>query len=195
VETVQMSVIAIACATVGAVLLAGVAAHPARYASVPRRLAGSVVRLLLLLLRAVPPPVWALVLLFVLLPGVLPGALALGVYTLGVLGRLAAEATEELDPRPRAALTAMGAGPVGGWLYGVLPGATGPVLAFALYRWEVAIRDAVLVGLLGAGGLGALLATEVARFDWGAVTTVLAVLIVLTAAVDLLSARARQALR
>jgi phosphonate transport system permease protein len=195
VDTVQMSVIAIAVATVGAVLLAGVAAHPARQAGWGRRLTGTVVRIGLLLLRAVPPPVWALVLLFVLLPGVLPGALALGVYTLGVLGRLAAEATEELDPRPRAALTAMGAGPVGGWLYGVLPAATGPVLAFALYRWEVAIRDTVLVGLLGAGGLGALLASRMARFDWGAVTTVLVALVLLTVVVDLVSARARQALR
>jgi phosphonate transport system permease protein len=195
VDTVQMSVIAIAVATAGAVLLAGVAAHPRRGAPVPRRLAGSAVRVALLLLRAVPPPVWALVLLFVLLPGVLPGALALGVYTLGVLGRLAAEATEELDPRPRAALTALGAGPVSGWLYGVLPAATGPVLAFALYRWEVAIRDTVLVGLLGAGGLGALLASRVAAFDWGAVATVLVALVLLTAAVDLVSARARQSLR
>ncbi|MCZ2804718.1 ABC transporter permease subunit [Modestobacter sp. VKM Ac-2983] len=194
VDTVQMSVIAIAVATAGAVLLAGVAARPAR-ASAGRRLAGSVARLALLLLRAVPPPVWALVLLFVLLPGILPGALALGVYTLGVLGRLAAEATEELDPRPRAALTALGAGPVGGWLYGVVPAAIGPVLAFALYRWEVAIRDTVLVGLLGAGGLGALLASRVAAFDWGAVTTVLVALVLLTAAVDLVSARARAALR
>jgi len=195
VDTVQMSVIAIAVATVGAVLLAGVAAHPTGRTSVPRRLAGVVVRAALLLLRAVPPPVWALVLLFVLLPGVLPGALALGGYTLGVLGRLAAEATEELDPRPRAALTALGAPPVAGWLYGVLPAATGPVLAFALYRWEVAIRDTVLVGLLGAGGLGALLASRIARFDWGAVATVLVVLVLLTAAVDLVSARARAALR
>jgi len=195
VDTVQMSVIAIAVATLGAVLLAGVAAHPPRGSGWGRRLAGTVVRVALLLLRAVPPPVWALVLLFVLLPGVLPGALALGVYTLGVLGRLAAEATEEVDPQPRAALAAMGAGPVAGWLYGVLPAATGPVLAYALYRWEVAIRDTVLVGLLGAGGLGALLASRVATFDWGAVTTVLLALIVLTAAVDLVSARARQALR
>ncbi|MCZ2828523.1 ABC transporter permease subunit [Modestobacter sp. VKM Ac-2986] len=194
VDTVQMSVIAIAVATVGAVLLAGVAAHPVR-PTVARRLTGAVVRAALLLLRAVPPPVWALVLLFVLLPGVLPGALALGVYTLGVLGRLAAEATEELDPRPRAALTALGASPVAGWLYSVLPAATGPVLAYALYRWEVAVRDTVLVGLLGAGGLGALLASRLAVFDWGAVTTVLVALVVLTAAVDLVSARARAALR
>ena len=194
VDTVQMSVIAIAVALLGAVLLAGPAARPAR-SSPGRRVAGALVRGGLLLLRAVPPPVWALVLLFVLLPGVLPGALALGLYTLGVLGRLAAEATEELDPRPRAALTALGARPVGAWLYGIAPRAAGPVLAYALYRWEVAIRDTVLVGLLGAGGLGALLASELATFDWAAVTTVLAAVVVLTWLVDLVSDRARAVVR
>jgi len=69
------------------------------------------------------------------------------------------------------------------------------VLAFALNRWEVAIRDSVLVGVLGAGGLGALLATQLGTFDWAAVTTTLAALVLLTLAVDLVSARARQALR
>ncbi|MDP9427507.1 MAG: ABC transporter permease subunit [Actinomycetota bacterium] len=195
VDTVQMSVIAVAVALFGAALLAGPAARPAERSRPGRRVAGALVRGGLLLLRAVPPPVWALVLVFVLVPGVLPGALALGVYTLGVLGRLAAEVTEELDPRPRAALTALGARPVGAWLYGVLPRAAGPVLAHALYRWEVAIRDTVLVGLLGAGGLGALLAAELATFDWAAVTTVLAAIVVLTWLVDLVSDRARAALR
>ncbi|MGR7026115.1 PhnE/PtxC family ABC transporter permease [Geodermatophilus sp. URMC 62] len=194
VTTVQTSVLAIAVATAGAVLVAGVAARPLR-AGPLRRLCGVLARAGLLLLRAVPPPVWALVLLFVLRPGVLPGALALGVYTLGVLGRLAAEAVEEADPRPRAALTALGARPAGGWLYGVAPQAAGPVLAFALYRWEVAVRDTLLVGLLGAGGLGALLAARLAAFDWPAVSTVLAATVVLTLAVDLTGARARRALR
>ncbi|MGY1683777.1 PhnE/PtxC family ABC transporter permease [Geodermatophilus sp. SYSU D01176] len=195
VDTVQMSVVAVAVALGGAVLLAGPAARPAGRAGPGRRVVGALVRGGLLLLRAVPPPVWALVLLFVLLPGVLPGALALGVYTLGVLGRLAAEATEELDPRPRAALAALGARPAGAWLYGVLPQAAGPVLAYALYRWEVAIRDTLLVGLLGAGGLGALLAAELATFDWAAATTVLAAVVVLTLLVDLVSDRARAVLR
>ena len=62
----------------------------------PRRLSSWAARLLLLLTRAVPPPVWALLVLFVVFPGPLPGAIALGVYTFGVLGRLFAEAIEEL---------------------------------------------------------------------------------------------------
>ena len=214
VDTVQMSVIAIALATAGAVLLSGLAVrpahrrHPTHPGRAPRRpgvrraavvLVGAVVRGLvrgaLLLLRAVPPPVWALVLLFVLRPGILPGALALGIYTLGVLGRLTAEALEELDPRPARALTVLGASASGVWLYGVAPRAVGPVLAYALYRWEVAIRDTVLVGLLGAGGLGALLATSLQTFDWPAVATTLGVLVLLTLAVDLVSDRAREVVR
>jgi phosphonate transport system permease protein len=195
VDTAQMSVIAIALATAGAVLLSGVAAQPRGRTHPGRRVLGAVVRFGLLLLRAVPPPVWALVLLFVLLPGVLPGALALGVYTLGVLGRLVGGAAEEVDPRPRTALRAAGAPAVGGWLYATAPALTGPVLALALYRWEVAIRDTVLVGLLGAGGIGVLLSGRIAAFDWAAVTTVLAAIVLLTLAVDLVGDRARTVLR
>ncbi len=195
VDTVQMSVIAVALATGGSVVLSGLAVRRRGRARPGRRATGALVRGVLLLLRAVPPPVWALVLLFVLLPGVLPGALALGVYTLGVLGRLVAEAGEEVDPRPRAALRAAGAPPAGGWLYGVLPALAGPVLALALYRWEVAIRDTVLVGLLGAGGIGVLLSGRIAAFDWAGVATVLTATVLLTLAVDLVSARARSALR
>ena len=78
---------------------------------------------------------------------------------------------------------------------GTAPRAVGPVLAFALYRWEVAIRDATLVGLLGAGGIGVLLSAEISSFDWPAVATVLAAMVLLTWAVDLVSARAREAVR
>ncbi len=195
VETVQMSVIAVALAAGGALALAGIATRPAGPSSLGRRAAGTVARLALLLLRAVPPPVWALVLLFVLLPGVLPGALALGVYTLGVLGRLIAETVEEADPRPRDLLRAGGASPIGAWLYATLPAIAGPAIALSLYRWEVAIRDTVLVGLLGAGGLGVLLSGRIAAFDWAAVATVLVAVVLLTFLVDLVSGRARAALR
>ncbi|MGY1721068.1 PhnE/PtxC family ABC transporter permease [Blastococcus sp. SYSU DS0552] len=194
-EALRMSVLAIAFAAAGAVALAALAARPPGPAGPVRRTAGVLTRLALLLLRAVPPPVWALVALFVLLPGVLPGALALGVYTLGVLGRLVGEAVEETDRRPAEALRAMGASPVGRWLYGSAPALAGPVLALSLYRWEVAIRDTVLVGLLGAGGIGVLLSARMSAFDWAGVTTVLAAIVLLTFLVDLVSDRARAAVR
>ncbi|CCG02524.1 PhnE/PtxC family ABC transporter permease [Blastococcus saxobsidens] len=193
--TVQMSVLGIVFATAGAVALAGFAARPRVPAGPARRALGVLTRLGLLLLRAVPPPVWALVLLFVLLPGVLPGALAIGVYTLGVLGRLVGEVVEEADRRSGEALRASGASPAGSWLYGTAPAVAGPVLALALYRWEVAIRDTVLVGLLGAGGIGVLLSAETSSFDWPAVATVLTAIVLLTFLVDLVSDRARAALR
>ncbi|MDK3258657.1 PhnE/PtxC family ABC transporter permease [Blastococcus capsensis] len=193
--TIQMSVLGIVFATVGAVALAPFAARPSAPAGAARRAVGVLTRLGLLLLRAVPPPVWALVLLFVLLPGVLPGALAIGVYTMGVLGRLVGEAVEEADRRPSAALRASGASAAGSRLYGTAPTLAGPVLALALYRWEVAIRDTVLVGLLGAGGIGVLLSAETSSFDWAAVTTVLTAIVLLTFLVDLVSDRARAVLR
>ncbi|MGY1914080.1 PhnE/PtxC family ABC transporter permease [Blastococcus sp. SYSU DS0973] len=194
-DALRMSVLAIAFAATGAVALAALAARPPGPSGPVRRTAGVLTRLALLLLRAVPPPVWALVLLFVLLPGVLPGALALGVYTLGVLGRLVGEAAEEADRRPAEALRAAGASPAGRWLYGTAPALAGPVLALSLYRWEVAIRDTVLVGLLGAGGIGVLLSARTSAFDWAGVTTVLAAIVLLTFLVDLVSDRARAALR
>jgi phosphonate transport system permease protein len=100
-----------------------------------------------------------------------------------------------VDPRPRTALRAAGAPAVGGWLYATAPALTGPVLALAVYRWEVAVRDTVLVGLLGAGGIGVLLSGRIAAFDWAAVTTVLAAIVLLTLAVDLVGDRARTVLR
>jgi phosphonate transport system permease protein len=64
-----------------------------------------------------------------------------------------------------------------------------------VYRWEVAVRETVVVGLVGAGGLGYLLAGQLAAFDWPAVATTLLTLIALTCAVDLVGAAARRAWR
>jgi len=150
---------------------------------------------LLLVLRAIPAPIWALILLFVLFPGILPGAIALGLYTLGILGRLMAEVTENLDARPLRALKAQGASGPQVFLYGVLPRALPGFVAYILYRWEVCIRATVLVGLVGAGGLGRLLTEQLSSFDYRGVVTTLAFFIGLTFLVDLVSASVRRALR
>jgi phosphonate transport system permease protein len=88
-----------------------------------------------------------------------------------------------------------GAGRGGAWLYATLPRVLPKDLAYGLYRWEVATRETVIVGLVGAGGLGQLLAFQTAGFNWPAVTATLLALIALTLVVDLLSTLARRACR
>jgi phosphonate transport system permease protein len=199
VDTVAMSLIAIAIAFAGGAALAFPAAAAARIRGSPLRrartgLAALAARSLLLFLRAVPPPVSAFLLLLVLFPGVLPGALALGLYNLGILGRLMAEAVENFDDRAADALEAGGATPAQAFLYGTVPGIAPRFVAYGLYRWEVAVRETVVVGVVGAGGLGVLLADRIASFDYAGVTTVLAALVALTVTVDFLSAAMRGAL-
>jgi phosphonate transport system permease protein len=193
VETLQMSIVAISLAAVLGVAVALVAARGA--GSPARVVLGWAARQLLLVTRAVPPPVWALLVLFVVFPGALPGALALGIYTFGILGRLFAEVVEELDQRPRDALTALGASPLGSFAYASVPTAAGQMIAYALYRWEVTARETVVVGVVGAGGLGRLLEQQRASFDYPAMTTTVLALIVVCLVVDLLSLGVRTALR
>jgi phosphonate transport system permease protein len=152
-------------------------------------------RAVLLIFRAIPPPIWALVFLFVIFPGILPGALALGLHNLGILGRLMAEGVENLDQRPLQALKAQGAPASSVFLYGVLPLTTPRSLAYILYRWEVCIRETVVVGLVGAGGLGHLLTEQLSSFDTQGVVVTLGCLMILTFLVDWVSSLARRSLR
>lgn len=206
-QTLSMSILAIALAGAGGLLLSfpaaasfmlpgGISDHGGSRAQVLR---GAIVliasRGALLLLRALSEAIWALVALFVLFPGILPGALGLGLYNLGILGRLMAEVIENLDPRPLRALEAQGASRAQVFVYGVLPAALPRCLAYVLYRWEVCIRATVMVGLVGAGGLGRLLADQMSSFDYRGVATSLVALLALTFAVDSLSGRIRRTLR
>lgn len=207
-QTLAMSILAIAIAGLGGMLLSFPAAHnfllPGGILSGPREprmrrvvawLGFGLTRSVLLICRAIPAPIWALVALFVLFPGILPGAIALGIHNLGILGRLMAEVTENLDRRPLLALKAQGSPGVLIWLYGVLPLTLTRFLAYSLYRWEVCMRETVIVGLVGAGGLGRLLTEQLSGFDYAGVLVTLGCLMLLTLGVDGISRRARQALR
>jgi phosphonate transport system permease protein len=152
-------------------------------------------RLVLLVSRAIPAPIWALVCLFVLFPGVFPGALALGIHNFGILGRLMAEVNENLDARPVRALRSLGAASGQLIFYGILPQNLPRFLAYILYRWEVCLRETVIVGLVGAGGLGRLLTEQISSFDYSAVAVTLGVFVVLTFGVDVVSSQMRKALR
>ncbi len=194
-ETLAMSILSIAIALAGGAALALVAARRAHAVSLAGSACGLAARTLLLILRAIPPPVWAFVFLFIYFPGVVPGALALGVYNLGVLGRLMAELVENEDPRSAATLRASGAGLVQVFLYDRIPRLARGFAALGVYRWEVAIRETVVVGLVAAGGLGAVLGQDIAAFDYPAITTTLLALVAVTAIADLTGSALRRVLR
>lgn len=200
-ETLEMSVIATILASLGGMAVAFVAASSsARPGARRSRWSGRqalalAARGLLLVCRAVPPPVGALLVLFVTFPGPLPGALALAVYNFGILGRLMAEVVENLDPGPVDALRHQGASAAQSFVYGALPRALPRFAAYGLYRWEVTIRETVVVGLVGAGGLGVLLARQLAAFDYRGVVATLLALVALTFLVDLLGSALRRSLR
>lgn len=150
---------------------------------------------MLLIMRSIPAPIWALLLLFIIFPGILPGALALGIYTLGVLGRLLAEVIENLDQRPLEALKAQGASRSGVFMYGALPAIFPRFLSYFLYRWEEIIRATVIVGLVGAGGLGRELTEQLSGFNYQAVFAILIVFVLITFTVDIFSQSARKTIR
>jgi phosphonate transport system permease protein len=206
--TLAMSFLGVSIASLLAILLAFPAANiflnrsetsdAQRGGRVSRFLSATLLvftRGLLLVLRSIPAPIWALLLLFILFPGILPGALALGIYTLGVLGRLLAEVVENLDQRPLDALKAQGASRAGVFMYGALPPMFPRFVSYFLYRWEEIIRATVVVGLVGAGGLGRSLTEHLSGFNYPAVLATLLVFILITFIVDLVSQSARKTLR
>ncbi len=160
---------------------------------VVRRLVAILVRFVFLVSRSVPPPVWALIVVFVLFPGLWPGAVALAIYNAGVLGRLQAEVVENADREPEEVLRSAGATATGAFVYATLPMVSGRFAALGLYRWEVTVRETVVVGVVGAAGLGRRLDEQTSAFDYpGLLATILA-LVAVTVIVDLASASMREA--
>jgi len=190
-ETLAMSALGTLLAAAGGLLLALPSSRT--HEGDPAR-ARAPIRLLLNALRAVPELVWAALLLISAGLGPFAGTLALALHTTGVLGRLFAEAIENTSHAPAAALRTQGVGPVRVFLYATLPQVLPQFISYTLYRWENNIRAAAILGVVGAGGLGQLLAFHMGLFQMGRTATVLGAMLLLVALVDALSYLSRRAL-
>lgn len=151
-------------------------------------------RLLLNALRSIPELVWAALLLISAGLGPFAGTLALALHTSGVLGRLFAEAIENAPAGPGAALRVQGLGNARVFLFATLPQVLPQLMSYTLYRWENNIRAAAILGVVGAGGLGQLLAFHMGLFQMNKTATVLAAMLLLVALVDALSNLSRRLL-
>jgi len=190
-ETLAMSALGTLLAAAGGLLLALPASR--LHADDAARSRGPT-RWLLNVLRAVPELVWAGLLLISAGLGPFAGTLALALHTTGVLGRLFAESLENAPPGPAAALRAQGVGALPVLLYATLPQVLPQLLSYTLYRWENNIRAAAVLGVVGAGGLGQLLAFHMGLFHMGKTATILGAMVLLVALVDALSYGARRGL-
>ena len=188
-ETLAMS----AVGTLLAVVLGLALALPASktYDGDPARWRG-LSRLVLNALRSVPELIWATLLLIAAGLGPFAGTLALGLHTAGVLGRLFAEAIENAAPGPSQALRVRGVKESRVFLYATLPQVLPQLLSYTLYRWENNIRAAAVLGVVGAGGLGQMLAFHMGLFQMGETGNILLAMLVLVALVDALSFASRR---
>lgn len=190
-ETFAMSLLGTLLAAVIGLALALPAAR--KHADDPARLKPAA-RLLLNALRSIPELVWAALLLIAAGLGPFSGTLALALHTAGVLGRLFAESLENAPAGPAFALRVRGVGEARVFAYATLPQIWPQVISYTLYRWENNIRAAAVLGVVGAGGLGQMLAYHLGLFHMRETATVLLAMVGLVVLVDLASYLSRRLL-
>ena len=185
--------IALAATLIGAVLSLPVGALAAANVA-PSPAVAKFFRGLVLLVRGVPELVLAIV--FVVITGLGPvaGALALGVGSVGLLGKLVADSLEEVDSGQERAVRATGAGRAQVFFAATLPQAAPAFVAHVLYQLDTNIRSATLLGLVGAGGIGYYLLNASRVLEFGVVTTVLLLTFAVVMAVELLAVWFRRVL-
>ena len=164
---------------------------PGRWRSETVRVAA---RAMLTLLRAIPEVVWALVLVRALGLGPAAGVLALAITYGGMLGKVYAEILESSDTRPARALLEAGSGRIAALCYGLLPSAAQELASYTVYRWECAVRASVVMGFVGAGGLGQLMDQSMKMLNGGEASSILLMFLVLVLLADALSAALRRLL-
>ncbi|WP_162601015.1 phosphonate ABC transporter, permease protein PhnE [Paraburkholderia sp. C35] len=142
--------------------------------------------------RAINEMVFAMLFIVAVGLGPFAGVLALWVHTTGVLAKLFAEAVEAIDPRPAEGVRATGATSLDEIIYGVLPQVLPMWISYALYRFESNVRSAMVVGMVGAGGIGVVLYESIRSFNYAQTAAVMLMVILVVTVIDLLSARLRE---
>jgi len=180
-DTLAMSIAGTALAILMALPLAFLAAAT----TTPNTAVYQAARLALNILRAIPELIMGILLVAAVGFGALPGVLALGLHSVGMVGKFFAEAVEHADPRPIEAARAAGASPLQVVWRAILPQVLPQMADTAIYRWEYNFRASTVMGAVGAGGIGTQLMGSLRIMDY---PQVLAILICILACVTLVDA-------
>ncbi len=152
------------------------------------------IRGLLIVLRSVPELVWALVFVRVVGLGPTSGVLAIALTYGGMLGKVYADILESGDTHATQSLLRNGSGRLQAFFYALLPQSAAELTSYTVYRWECAIRSSVVLGFVGAGGLGQEMDSSMKMFNGSEVATMLLVFMLLVWLADKVSAWLRKVL-
>lgn len=200
-ETVQMAFLALLLSIVIAFPLSFLASRNTLEIIFPgqrlgawglRKVSYTIVRFFANLSRSINELVWALIFVSAVGLGPMPGILALGIHTSGVLIKLFSEGIEGVQQEPIDALNATGAGFIKVIRYAVIPQITPFFVSMTLYRFESDVRSATILGFTGAGGIGVYLYDKLRSYENPDVTTILIIIIITVALVDRASAAIRK---
>ncbi|WP_299754683.1 phosphonate ABC transporter, permease protein PhnE [uncultured Chloroflexus sp.] len=184
-------------ATLGT-LLAVIVALPLSFLAARNTTPHPVIRYLTLLIivvsRSVNSLIWALIIVAITGPGVLAGIIAIALRSIGFIGKLAFESVEETSREPVEAITATGASRLQVLSYSILPQVMPSFAGISIFRWDINIREATVIGLVGAGGIGLNLNATVNLLRWDQAGMIFVVIFGLVLISEAISARVRQAI-
>lgn len=152
-------------------------------------------RAIMTLTRSVHEIVWGLIFVSAVGLGAFPGIIAVGMRSIGFISKLTAEAIEDIDPGPLEAIKATGGNGFQVILYGVVPQVLPVFLGNSIFQWDINIRRATIMGLVGAGGLGLAFHRQLVMYNYGGVTTVIICILLLLAVGEVGSYYGRRAIQ
>jgi phosphonate transport system permease protein len=152
------------------------------------------IRLLLIFIRTIPALVYGLMFIRVSGPGAFTGVLTIGLTSIGMLSKLYVDAIEELDTRVLESMTSIGCTTFEKIRYGIVPQLFSIFMSVMIYRFDMNMRDASILGLVGAGGIGAPLIFAMRGYKWNEVGSILIGLIILILLIELFSNKLRSKL-
>jgi phosphonate transport system permease protein len=189
-DTLAMSIAGTALAILLSLPLAFLAARNTASGAVYR-----FARTLLNLLRSVPELIMGILFVAAVGFGALPGVLALGLHSAGMVGKFFAEAIEHVDPQPVEAAAAAGATRMQIIQHAILPQVLPQLADVAVYRWEYNFRASTVMGMVGAGGIGFELMASLRIMHYTEVSAILIAILVMVSAVDAIGAVVRRSLK
>lgn len=188
IETIHIATLGTAIAVILAFPVALIAARNTTFNTVTWFIG----RFILVASRSVNTVVWGLLFVAIFGPGPMAGIWSIAFRSIGFIGKLVAEAIEEIDKGTEEAIEATGASRLQVLLIGILPQVLPIIYGTTVYRWDINIRESTVLGFVGAGGIGIMLYSSINQFMWQEVTVILILVFGVVIVSEFISAMVRK---